>query len=306
MAKSLEVPSVFQRAEVLGIVESLACAGVVAALLLLSLQLVALWAGLRNQAAGAAMVRVEDVPGFIFPARVALLALVALSFVPVMLALRWANRRALRCGRDLESVQLALRESHHRIQNNLQSVIAMLELQAVAAPGVEERTALRVAQSRLRAAGVLHEHLCQSVESGQVVIVRHIRAVIDAALVALGRAADTRVVVKLPQSLALAPDRAFWLGAIINELVTNSAKHAVHGDDRLAIGVWIGRDARGLMLKYGDNGGRPGATSPSPKRLGYQGNGRKLMGAFVKQLRGCMGNNFNNPSQHSVRIVFPN
>jgi len=66
--------------------------------------------------------------------------------------------------RELMSKDATIREIHHRVKNNLQTVAALLRLQSRRVKAVEARTALDEAVRRVGSIAVVHEMLSQGVE----------------------------------------------------------------------------------------------------------------------------------------------
>ncbi len=140
-----------------------------------------------------------------------------------------------------------IREVHHRIKNNLQSVIGLLQRQARRAP--EARAAIETAVGQVGAVAAVHglqgragdEHT--SLESMLVSIVRNVGQITGIApsleLVRDGAAGDHRVVEAEAVPLAL----------VLNELITNAVKHTPAGAEGGEVVVKVCLQADGAVVE---------------------------------------------------------
>ena len=127
---------------------------------------------------------------------------------------------------SLAEKQALLQEIHHRVKNNLQVITSLLSIQAARIENADVSTVLADTENRVRAIAALHETLYSSrdlasIEFGTYVdrLVRDLvgfYAVDQKRLNVAVRAAD--LVVDIGQAIPL--------GLIVNELVTNTLKHA--------------------------------------------------------------------------------
>jgi two-component sensor histidine kinase len=162
--------------------------------------------------------------------------------------------------RALLTKEATIREVHHRVKNNLQTVAALLRLQARRMPSDESRHALLDAVARVTTIAFVHETLSQ--ESGDEVDFD----VVSAKLLELAR--DTADSVHQPAPPTVSQKGVFAtlpaavatpLAMVLSELLLNAAEHA--GATRIELGVE--RDERMLRVWVADDGtGLPaGGTS---------------------------------------------
>jgi len=173
------------------------------------------------------------------------------------LALRMQNERIQQ---EAQSKALLLDEVNHRVNNNLTALMALFDLEmASAAKGVKDfQTTLRDVRSRLGSIVKTHNLLSQTAWR-HLPLEDLVGETIHAALRASPLRQPIAVTMSLPlQRLVIAPKQAFTLALILNELVTNSAKHAFQGRERGHIQVTIvcldGEDGQRLRLTYQDDG----------------------------------------------------
>jgi two-component sensor histidine kinase len=181
-----------------------------------------------------------------------------------------------RLDRLLLSKDAAIREVHHRVKNNLQTISALLRLQARRLPRGEGRVALFEAERRVRSIAIVHEILSRE-PSDQVpfdeIVTSLIRMAEDS--VVQGRGLTFEVTGELGEVPA---DVATPLAVVLAELLQNAVEHAFthpsgeddsgHGertaptDDGTAVGtqppgrirVHLVNDLTSLTLEVIDNG----------------------------------------------------
>ena len=120
--------------------------------------------------------------------------------------------------------EAAVREVHHRVKNNLQTISSLLRLQARRSEEVETRTALYEAERRVRSIAVVHEVLSR--EPGEEVvfdeIVRSLVLLVEDTVLALH---PVEIVVNGELGV-LSTDLATPLAVALAELLTNAVEHA--------------------------------------------------------------------------------
>lgn len=130
--------------------------------------------------------------------------------------------------RALISKDATIREIHHRVKNNLQTVAAMLRLQARRAASTEVKDALAEAELRVAAIAVVHESL--SVEDGERVdfdgIVDRIIALVCDLAPAYSAAGGSPSIGRDGSWATLPADLATALAMAASELLHNAVEHA--------------------------------------------------------------------------------
>jgi len=157
---------------------------------------------------------------------------------------------------SLREKETLLREVHHRVKNNFQVILSLLNLQSanIEDPGMKKY--FIDAQNRIRSMALVHELLYQSVDISRLDISRYITTIVNELHASFHHAVpscEPRVEVG---RIELTIDQAIPCGLIINELLTNALKYAFppgwEGKPEILISM---SEREGMIeLVVGDNG----------------------------------------------------
>jgi two-component sensor histidine kinase len=176
--------------------------------------------------------------------------------------------------RALLSKDATIREIHHRVKNNLQTVAALLRLQARRTNNAEGREALIESVRRVSSIALVHDALSMSVDEEV-----NLDQVVDRILPIMNDVAapdntDTPIRINRVGDLGvLDADRATALIMVITELVQNAIEHAFDATtQRGCVTIRAERSARWLDVVVHDDGrGLPdGFSLEKSDRLGLQ------------------------------------
>ncbi|MEY2567523.1 MAG: two-component system, sensor histidine kinase PdtaS [Actinomycetota bacterium] len=153
--------------------------------------------------------------------------------------------------RLLLSKDAAIREVHHRVKNNLQTISSLLRLQARRVEKGPGRVALTEAERRIRSIALVHEILSQ--EPGEEVpfdqIVRPLVRMAEES--AVGRQVEFKVTGRageLPAGVATP------LAVVLTELLQNAAEHAFNEQPSGTVEVDLDNDGLELRVQVCDDG----------------------------------------------------
>jgi PAS domain S-box len=163
----------------------------------------------------------------------------------------------------LRMEEIRKKEIHHRIKNNLQVISTLLYLESGNFTDENVTEAFRNSQHRVKSMALVHEKLYQSEDMVSVDFADYIKNLADYLLrsYSLG---DKKVSLKLDvEKIFLGMDTAVPLGIIINELISNSLKHAftkgVEGEIYIKLQTseeytaWQGENSRKVENKISGN-----------------------------------------------------
>jgi len=147
--------------------------------------------------------------------------------------------------------ELLLKELHHRVKNNLQMIISLFNLQSNA-KGVDERSIkmFRVAQDRIFSIALVHKKIYQSGRFTKLNFKEYLEAFIKE--IVQNNKEQVKVDIQI-EEFDLSIDSAVPLGLIINELFTNSLKHA-QPENNLVISIKQTKEEGFSEFIYMDNG----------------------------------------------------
>ncbi|MEE6287580.1 histidine kinase N-terminal domain-containing protein [Georgenia sp. MJ173] len=152
---------------------------------------------------------------------------------------------------ELLTKDATIREIHHRVKNNLQTVAAVLRLQARRSSSQEVRTALDDAMRRVSTIALVHDMLSQIIDEivdFDALFVRVLRLAADVA------AGERQVRTEVDGTFGqVAADDATALAVVLTELVTNAVEHGLAAAGG-TVRVTAQRDGRLLDVVVHDNG----------------------------------------------------
>ncbi len=172
--------------------------------------------------------------------------------------------------RALMSKDATIREIHHRVKNNLQTVAALLRLQSRRTSSEEAREALAESVRRVTSIALVHETLSMSVDERvdlDDVVDKVIPMMSDVA------ATESQVVVRREGPFGIVPaELATPLVMVLTELVQNAFEHAYAAGQRGEVVVHAERSAKWLDVVISDDGRGlpPGFSLERTDRLGLQ------------------------------------
>jgi two-component sensor histidine kinase len=154
--------------------------------------------------------------------------------------------------RLLASKDAAIREVHHRVKNNLQTISSLLRLQGRRLANEDARQALTEAERRIRSIAVVHEFLSRDV-SEQVEIEEIVRAIVR--MVEEAKLPGREIVMQLEgEPGKLESGKVTPLAIVLAELIQNSLEHGIGDREELRIEVVFQRTLTHLLIEVTDNG----------------------------------------------------
>jgi len=200
----------------------------------------------------------------------------------------------------LSAKDALLRETHHRVKNNLQIVSSLLRLQAASTPDPYSIACLEESRNRVETIALLHDHLHQTQNPSHIDASIYLQRLVTTLMTM--HAAQPNVEVSFDaKALILDSHTTVLCGLILNELVSNSMRHAFP-DGR------GGKIAVRLLL----DGGQAVSLIISDDGIGLPGNfdldqagtlGLRLVRRLTRQIHGTVSTS--NADGLEVTIQFP-
>jgi two-component sensor histidine kinase len=210
------------------------------------------------------------------------------SVVMDQMELRIAARQAV------SNAEMMAREIDHRVMNSLQFVSAMLAMQG-RSPGLTDAASqLQIASERVAAVARVHRHFYMGQASESISCLEYIRRL----------CADLSVILSSPIEVhgddgKIASTLVQPIGLLVNELVTNAAKH---GAGKITVAYQSQAGKRTLLVC--DRGkGLPKDFNIEASRTGL---GMKVISILTKQLKGTLTAGANSGGSGSCfEVSFP-
>ncbi|HKO79723.1 MAG TPA: sensor histidine kinase, partial [Chitinophagaceae bacterium] len=202
--------------------------------------------------------------------------------------------------RLIKDKEWLLKEIHHRVKNNLQIVMSLLDSQSVYINNDAALAAIHDSERRVHAMALIHQKLYQSENISSIAMPEYINELVS--YVQDSFDTDNRIVFEQTiDPLNLDVSQAIPLGLIINESVVNTLKYAFPGGRKGVVSINLSHDgADHLLLEISDNGiGLPSELDITQlNSLGFD-----LMQGLTKQLNGSFTIENNKGLHIMVRFI---
>lgn len=183
----------------------------------------------------------------------------------------------------LKEKEILLKEIHHRVKNNLMIISSLLNLQSSYIQDEGARNVFRESQNRAKSMAMIHERLYKSTDLKNIDLGEYIRSLTTDLYRTLVADPD-RIRLDIDvENVKIDINTVVPLGLIVNELVTNSMKHAFPEGETGYIKVELCRKSEKIVLKVSDNG------IGFPKDLDYKNTsslGLQLVNNLTMQIDG--------------------
>ncbi len=187
---------------------------------------------------------------------------------------------AAELSRKNQRIETLVRELHHRVKNNLQVVSGLLALQSNRLEDDNARQAMDAGRSRVDAMALIHQKLYMDKDLASVDIKVYLENLSSSLAHSFGYSEQTVSTMVNLNHDNMDVDRAIPIGLIVNELVTNSFKHAFDDTENPEIKVLlVHKKANVLELEIADNG--KGYSGKEDMSSSF---GMKLVHTLVEQL----------------------
>jgi len=189
-----------------------------------------------------------------------------------------------------------LKEVHHRVKNNLQTVSSLLSLQSRNAPDAATKELLKSSQNRVISMAMVHEMLYMREDISKIGYRSYVQELAEYLVRSIkGTSSNITLDIDIPE-MKLNIDTAIPLGLLINEAVTNALKYGIVDDSQGHIFIKL-RKGEGdeYLLNIGDTGVGYAETinHKTTKSLGL-----KLIHNLARQLRGSIARDITRKGTH--------
>jgi PAS domain S-box-containing protein len=196
-----------------------------------------------------------------------------------------------------QRISMLMQELTHRVKNSLQSIAAMVMIEARSHKSGEGKAALERVSHRIDALGQLYSKLSKS-DTVEAVDAATYLDELCRDLLASVQGGNSIVLKTDIESELLPTNQAIPIGLIVNELVTNALKYAFPGETKGTVMVTLKRVPGELRLTVADDG-----KGVDPRRAD-SGLGGRLVEGFALQLGGQVERESGNQGT-TVRLILP-
>jgi two-component sensor histidine kinase len=184
--------------------------------------------------------------------------------------------------KQLAEKEILLREVHHRVKNNIATLMSLLNFQADTAESTEVRNGLLEAVARAESMQRLYEKLLISGEYQEVSMKDYlddlVNSIVGIFLINPNISVETSIT-----DFTLDAKRAGTLGIITNEILTNVLKYAFAGRKKGTISIKLDKAGPQIHLVIQDDGVGIDEQKLQAKTTGF---GLTLVHMLAEELRG--------------------
>jgi PAS domain S-box-containing protein len=212
------------------------------------------------------------------------------------------NRKILedRVREDIREKNVLLKEIHHRVKNNLQIIVSLLNLQSAKIKDRKVLASFEEVRHRVYSMALLHEKLYKSENFADVPFKDYLSTLCRDLVSAFGASGRIQMDFDL-EVIDISIDTAVPCGLIVNELITNAIKHAFPKGRKGRIAVGFRRkDGKFAELKVADDGiGLPAEFNAAKA----ESLGLKIIHILTDQISGKL--HVRSGKGAAFRLVFP-
>lgn len=199
----------------------------------------------------------------------------------------------------LNEQQILTKEIHHRVKNNMAIVSSLLSLQSEMIEDEHAREIFLNSQQRIQSMAMIHEMLYQHDNLASISMKKYIPKLTRTVSATMNKPDQVVEPIFDVHDIFLDLERAIPCGLVINELLTNSYKHAFNGKNRGTISISMHHvdDEYTLIIEDDGNG--------MPEELSDEENttlGLTLLQGLVKQINGTWNCNTDQGTRHKIRF----
>jgi len=204
---------------------------------------------------------------------------------------------------SLKEKDILLKEIHHRVKNNLQIIISLLNLQSGYVKDESTLKTVMDGQNRVRAMALVHEKFYQSEEFGEIDFHEYTEKLCFYLQQSYGKQhSDIKILVE-GSGVAFDMDTAMPCGLLITEIVSNSIKYAFPDQQTGEIKINMKKTGdRKIQIDISDNGVGLAADFDIEKSESL---GMQLIGALTNQLDGELKVFRENGTHYSITFNYP-
>ena len=155
----------------------------------------------------------------------------------------------------VEEKTVLLREIHHRVKNNLQNIISIIKLQTMYVKDTSDKEMFLTIEGRIQSIGVIHELFYQTYDLKKIPFNNYLVMLTQNISSFFPNLKEKINIIIQANDIYFDLNKAVPLGLIMNEIITNSFKHAFNQRDAGEIKININlKNSDSYEIRIEDNG----------------------------------------------------
>jgi two-component sensor histidine kinase len=224
--------------------------------------------------------------------------IVAISVLILVILLSLFSWYIYKRRQHAEFLKTLILEVNHRTKNNLQMLSVLISSTQQAGADEQSKTDIKKLKSYIKSFAMMYENLNSNASFDTVNLSDYIAGIGNAAVAGKNNN-ELKIEFKTESNIQLATDKAILVGLIVNELITNSIKHAFSAASENKITISLFKDtASTVALAYEDNG--EGKIQSVSKGGTF---GINMIQQLVKQMKGSIV--YDAEKMKKMSIYFP-
>jgi len=200
--------------------------------------------------------------------------------------------------KKINEKETLIKEVHHRVKNNLQTISSLLSLQSRNVADKDVKDLLKNSQNRVISMAMVHEMLYMREDLSKIEYRSYVQELAEYLIRSIkGTSSNITLHIDIPDT-KLNIDTAIPLGLLINETLTNALKYGVVDENKGEIHIKLRKnDTNEFVLNISDDGIGFSETI-TPKNSNSLG--LKLIHNLARQLQGSILRDFSKKGTHYV------
>ncbi|NVO01176.1 MAG: PAS domain S-box protein [Bacteroidetes bacterium] len=158
----------------------------------------------------------------------------------------------------LEEKEVLLREVHHRVKNNMQVILSLINMQKLSITDLDVLNKFRELQERVRTMSMVHEDLYISDDLSKIEFGNYLINLTNNLFRVYGSRKDIFIQFDIQENIFLSLDFSIPCGLIVNEILSNALKYAFPENfsqkSQKTISVKLSSESNEIKLEISDNG----------------------------------------------------
>lgn len=197
--------------------------------------------------------------------------------------------------------EILLKEVYHRTKNNMQVITSILALQAATAKEPAVRESIKEAQNRIASMALVHNMLYSSGTFARLQLKTYVTQLAENLLASYATRGEAIALDVGGHNPPVSLETAIPCGLVLNELITNSVKHAFEEAGATpCVSIALEQAGDEMIIEYRDNGT---GFSEDPETVSTEGLGMRIIENVIReQLNGTLKLNGGNGVEVIIRI----